>query len=81
MARGPSDEGNEVRQRIVAFIASYIREHGFSPTDAEIAEHVGRTRQAVSQQVLLLAEQGRLVLHGKRRVITVPPTPTEGEQQ
>lgn len=54
-------QGEQVRERIVEAIKSYIQEHGYPPTVREIGEMVGlKSTSCVQSHLTRLFNEGRL---------------------
>ena len=49
------------------FVRNFIQTEGHSPTLAQIARHLGRTRSTIHQSVATLVRKGRLEKHGTGR--------------
>ena len=54
-------QGEQVRERIVEAIKSYIQEHGYPPTVREIGEMVGlKSTSSVQSHLTRLLSEGKL---------------------
>ena len=62
----------DVRDRIVLFIADYVRANGYAPAVRDVAAHVGRTPSTVAYHLAKLVESGRVSrTPGLARAVTV----------
>jgi len=72
-------QGKERRKKIMSYVKSYTRKHGFAPSIEEIAEGVGlESKTAVRHHLAILAEDGKVTMQpGKYRSLRVvdPPKP------
>ena len=68
--------GDEVRERILKSIISYIEEHGYSPSYKEIGEMVGlKSKNTVYNHIQRMFETGMLETDadfGSARAIRIP---------
>jgi repressor LexA len=70
-----SDQGEAVRERMMAFVLFYTDEHRYPPTVREIGKAVGLTSSStVHVHLRILQHQGRLrTAPGKARTLTLVP--------
>lgn len=54
--------GERQRTKALHFIRQHIKKKGYPPTHAEVAQHLGVTRQAVASHLRVLEEQGYIVI-------------------
>ena len=59
--------GVENKQKIVAFIDSYIKEHGYSPLQREICKATGFAQSSVSRHIWHLVDDGILTIDCSRK--------------
>ncbi len=64
---GPSLSGEQTRRRVLAFIASYIEQHGYSPSVRDICRGVDINSTSHVRHVLeALFEQGAIEMAPRR---------------
>ena len=76
MANNSIEHGISVRKEILAYIISYITEHGYAPTVREIATGVGlKSTSSVQSHLAKMFDEGMLETDagiGAPRAIRVP---------
>lgn len=60
------NELTEKQTQIYAFVAGYIDDNGFCPTNQEVAERVGICSSAVEAHLKNIASKGWLIYNGKK---------------
>ena len=55
------------RQRVLAYLTSYKDMHGFSPTMAEIAEHIGVSTTSIFYHLRKLEDAGTIEVERTQR--------------
>ena len=66
--RGPRKARTEPsprQARILEYIVRYRRQHGYSPTYEEIAQHFARSKVTVFEHVLALRQKGLVTVSGR----------------
>lgn len=63
MPKKPSVEASEAQLDVLRYLVSFIEEHGFQPTQSDMATHFGVTKNAI---------QARLKELAKRQIINMP---------
>jgi Mn-dependent DtxR family transcriptional regulator len=51
----------EMNSAIVRFVGEFIGRHGYSPTQVEIAKHVGLSQPAVAKHLAHMMADGRVI--------------------
>lgn len=57
MSRSKTDEGRQKRLDLIAFLRSYVKEHGYAPSMGSMQEHLGLSRTAVEWHLKSLRDQ------------------------
>lgn len=52
--------GEHRRDKILAFVQAFREEHGYSPTQQEIADHIGASIASVQRHVGKLEDEGKV---------------------
>ena len=52
---------SDTRDRLLAFIIAYTKEHGWAPSITEMSAHLGIVRSAVASQLNKLEGAGKIV--------------------
>ena len=61
MMRGQlTEHGNEIRRQMLEYIGQYISEHGYAPSNKEIADAIQIAPSCVWQHMNILLAQGDL---------------------
>ncbi len=56
-----NNKGQQVREKILEYIVSYIQDHGYPPTRREIGEAVGlKSSSSVQSHIWRMIREGRL---------------------
>lgn len=76
MQRGPGNPvdaalGRARREQILEFIRSYLAEHGYPPSRAEIGDEIGVSGTQISKHLRMLQEQGMVRLGSGNRTIAL----------
>ncbi len=58
----PNPAPSDKQLELYKFLISYIEEHGYQPSQGEMAAHFGVSKNAVGQRLRELARRGLLVL-------------------
>jgi SOS-response transcriptional repressor LexA len=67
MPRKPDPEPSEKQKEILEFIVLTVSQKGFQPSQQEMADHFGITKNAVAQRLDELAKRGLIEMVGKNR--------------
>ena len=70
MPTSPEEEPSEKQLEILEFIFGYVCEHGFQPSQQEMAEHFGVNKNAVAGRLNGLEKNGLIKINkGRERAI------------
>ncbi len=58
MGRTTSPQPSEEQLEVFRYVISFVQEHGYQPTQAEMAKHFGVTKNAIQSRIRELGRRG-----------------------